>query len=80
MPLPNGADLGDGTGEFQFGEEFNGLSGHLAFPPTFDPSLPFVFGRWQIFPPGTYTVSLTLTVGGTSVATTSSSFTVTEGP
>jgi hypothetical protein len=89
MPLPNGANLGDGTAEFLFEAGFNGLSGHVTFPPSEfvqnpDPSLGldpgFVFFRYQIFPPGTYNISLTITVGETSVATTSSSFTVTEGP
>jgi len=89
VPLPNGANLGDGTAEFLFEAGFNGLSGHVTFPPSEfiqnpDPRLGldpgFVFGRFQLFPPGTYNISLTITVGETSVATTSSSFTVTEGP
>ncbi len=72
--------LGDGTGRFRFVDTFNGLSDRLAFPLGSTQATPVAFGRWQIFPPGAYTVSLTLTVGGTSVATAISSFAVTEGP
>ncbi len=68
--------LGDGTAPFSFEEPFASAT----FPPGFTQAAPLAFGRWQIFPPGTYTVVLTLTVGGTSVATSISSFTVTEGP
>jgi hypothetical protein len=88
MPLANSSGppglppnfIGDGTADFGFADTFNGLSDRLAFPPGFTQAAPLAFGRWQIFPPGTYTVSLILTVEGIPVATASSSFTVTEGP
>jgi len=89
VPLANGPAppgpfppnfLGDGTAPFSFVDTFSRDSAQLAFPPGSTQAAPLAFGRWQIFPPGTYTVSLILTVEGIPVATASSSFTVTEGP
>ncbi|MDA2936762.1 right-handed parallel beta-helix repeat-containing protein [Acidobacteria bacterium AH-259-A15] len=76
QPVPNGADLGDGTAEFVSADIFNGLSDQLAFPPGFTQAIPLAFGRWQIFPPGTYTISLTVDIGGAIVTAATSSFTV----
>jgi hypothetical protein len=88
VPLANGPPppvlppfvLGDGTAPFSFADTINQANVTVAFPPGFTQAAPLAFGRWQIFPPGTHTVSLILTVEGIPVAEASSSFTVTEGP
>ncbi|MBI4460724.1 MAG: hypothetical protein HY648_11795 [Acidobacteria bacterium] len=93
LPLPNGRDLGNGTGEFFFGSQpYSGQAGQLTFAPSLveiplslfpgpgtacedGQNVGFPFGLFVTLPPsGPNQATLTVTIGGVTVAKTTSSF------
>jgi hypothetical protein len=78
MPLANNPSNGDGTANDTLAGALTNppeLPGQAAFPEIGSPNN--VFGTIQMFPPGTYTVTLILRIGDNQIGTATSTFTVT---